>query len=703
MKKTILSIIATIGFVIAAIGQVNVSISANGPTTFCDGNNVQLTSSILPTSVYQYQWLQNGTNISGANSSSYTANTSGVYVLRVTDLSSNSYNSNSINVIENLLPAAPSIAYNSSAIICNGGSIDLTGNTSTNVSYQWYRNDSPISNATNNTYSATVDGNYKLMITDLITGCSNTSQNVLVGEMPYISDDTIFTYGNSTTIGLTSPNFSYSTLPESCSVDMSNASIVNTNIGASGGGRRQIICYGGALTVDGSGSNTFVVEYGGTLNGFGGGGSNTAYVKSGGIYNYNSGGGGGNIVYFEQGAIINSGGTQIIQCSSIGVTYPINTTDLCNNLTYLWSNGETSPTITVNPTKPTSYTVTVSNGSISCTDEVLVTPVQKTLITDANFQEAINTCLTTNPVDGLCSDSEYGAMSDWDVSQVTDMSEAFGEKYNFNGDISSWDVSSVTNMMWMFYVIYNQEASFNQDIGSWDVSSVTNMTGMFEGADAFNQDLSSWDVSNATTMNKMFWYADAFNEDIGSWDVSSVTNMRGMFYKALDFNQDIGSWDVSSVTDTRYMFKATHSFNQDIGSWDVSSVTDMSEMFMSANAFIQDLSDWCVSNIDSRPINFSNWYQLGQSNEPVWGTCPTLGVNDQYLTNISIYPNPTNDKLFIQGLSSISKVSIYNVLGKLVLTQTISKEIDVKQLSKGVYILKIIDEQKETVLKFIKD
>ena len=63
----------------------------------------------------------------------------------------------------------------------------------------------------------------------------------------------------------------------------------------------------------------------------------------------------------------------------------------------------------------------------------------------------------------------------------------------------------------------------------------------------------------------------------------------------------------------------------------------------------------------------------------------------------------TNDKLFIQGLSSSSRVSIYNVLGKLVLSQTISKEIDVKQLSKGIYILKIIDEQKETVRKFIKD
>ena len=34
----------------------------------------------------------------------------------------------------------------------------------------------------------------------------------------------------------------------------------------------------------------------------------------------------------------------------------------------------------------------------------------QTPITDANFQVAINACLSTNPVDGMCSDSEYGAM-----------------------------------------------------------------------------------------------------------------------------------------------------------------------------------------------------------------------------------------------------------------------------------------------------
>ena len=49
----------------------------------------------------------------------------------------------------------------------------------------------------------------------------------------------------------------------------------------------------------------------------------------------------------------------------------------------------------------------------------------KTTITDGNLQLAINTCLSTNSVDGMCTNSDYGAMPDWDVSSVTDMSYAF--------------------------------------------------------------------------------------------------------------------------------------------------------------------------------------------------------------------------------------------------------------------------------------
>jgi hypothetical protein len=132
-------------------------------------------------------------------------------------------------------------------------------------------------------------------------------------------------------------------------------------------------------------------------------------------------------------------------------------------------------------------------------------------------------------------------------------------------------------------------------------------------------------------------------------------------------------------------------------------VTDMSQMFRSARSFNQDISNWCVTKFASEPDDFSFDSPLTENNKPVWGTCPTASIDDQNQLDISIYPNPTNDKLFIQGLSSSSRVSIYNVLGKLVLSQTISKEIDVNNLQSGIYVIKIAEEQKEIVRKFIKN
>ncbi|MDG1423688.1 MAG: BspA family leucine-rich repeat surface protein [Flavobacteriaceae bacterium] len=193
-------------------------------------------------------------------------------------------------------------------------------------------------------------------------------------------------------------------------------------------------------------------------------------------------------------------------------------------------------------------------------------------VTDNTFFSAISECLSTNPVDGLCSNSEFGAMPDWDVSQVTNMHSAFKERINFNADISSWDVSNVTVMEWMFF----EANDFNQPIGNWDVSNVTNMVGMFYEAVVFNGDLSSWDVSSVTSMFGMFWYAHSFNQPIGNWDVSNVTNMNNMFssreQNPTDFSHPIGGWDVSNVTNMGGMFANAFYFNQDLSSWDVSQV-----------------------------------------------------------------------------------------------------------------------------------
>ena len=192
---------------------------------------------------------------------------------------------------------------------------------------------------------------------------------------------------------------------------------------------------------------------------------------------------------------------------------------------------------------------------------------------------------------------EYGEIYNWDVTNVTDMSNMLDPSSNFNGDISSWDVSNVTDMNMMFG--YNQ--SFNQDLSSWDVSSVTNMNSMFS-VSIFNGDISNWDMTNVIDISNMFAGNASFNGDISNWDVSSVTDMSTMFY-ATSFNQDISSWDVSNVTKMYSMFYEAASFNGDISNWDVSSVTNMSTMFHSASSFNQDISSWDISGVTSQMNN----------------------------------------------------------------------------------------------------
>ena len=110
---------------------------------------------------------------------------------------------------------------------------------------------------------------------------------------------------------------------------------------------------------------------------------------------------------------------------------------------------------------------------------------------------------------GDCTDCPQGAIGNWDVSRVTDMSDLFSGAKLFNGDISKWDVSRVTNMNRMFM----GATSFQGDLSTWDVSSVTDMTKMFSDAEAFNGDISNWDVSKVQSMTSMFADATAFEDN----------------------------------------------------------------------------------------------------------------------------------------------------------------------------------------------
>jgi surface protein len=196
-----------------------------------------------------------------------------------------------------------------------------------------------------------------------------------------------------------------------------------------------------------------------------------------------------------------------------------------------------------------------------------------------------------------------GDISQWDVSNVTNMDSMFGYSKKFNGDISQWDVSNVTNMEEMF--LFSQ---FNGDISQWDVSKVTNMNRMFWyettslNSFPFNGDISQWDVNDVTfkTIVGQEITRLGYKADLNHIDVSKVTNMEDMFsgshqVTGSQFNGDISQWDVSNVTNMRQMFLSSH-FNGDISKWDVSKVTNMDIMFYDSK-FNGDISQWDVSNV----------------------------------------------------------------------------------------------------------
>jgi surface protein len=224
------------------------------------------------------------------------------------------------------------------------------------------------------------------------------------------------------------------------------------------------------------------------------------------------------------------------------------------------------------------------------------------VIDDTNFQSVVNLWFD-NQVE---ANATYGHISDWNTSAVTDMSEAFKGRTEFNEDISSWDVRNVTNMAQMFTAAH----SFNQPVGNWEVSSVEKIFQIFNGAQAFNQSIQDWNVSAVKSFYGIFSGAHAFNQPIGNWDISSVTTLNRAFHGAHSFNQDISDWNTSHVRDMNQTFMGAEVFDQDISDWNVSAVTNFEEAFANADALSDANKILIHESFSSNPNWPYNWSDL---------------------------------------------------------------------------------------------
>ncbi|MDP4238574.1 MAG: glycosyl hydrolase [Bacteroidota bacterium] len=77
-----------------------------------------------------------------------------------------------------------------------------------------------------------------------------------------------------------------------------------------------------------------------------------------------------------------------------------------------------------------------------------------------------------------------------------------------------------------------------------------------------------------------------------------------------------------------------------------------------------------------------NWWEITKNEAP-------SKVEAVVENNISIYPNPVNDVLNIDTQQSISNIKILDSLGKVVYQGTNEKQVNTKNLSKGMYVVQL--------------
>lgn len=199
-------------------------------------------------------------------------------------------------------------------------------------------------------------------------------------------------------------------------------------------------------------------------------------------------------------------------------------------------------------------------------------------------------------LEGISPGSYNGVnISEWDTSDITDMSELFQNATTFNEDISQWDTSKVTSMKSMF----SGAISFNTLL-KWDVSSVIDFSDIFTGS-GYNRTL----VAKLTTQRNTNGNGLYPNHWGLNPNFKSILDQYACFYKPTtleilkaavnEYNNYLFA-SASNITEVN-----TSLFNDlNILFWDTSDITSMMDLFSGKTSEFMtliDISRWNTSRV----------------------------------------------------------------------------------------------------------
>ncbi len=334
----------------------------SGNTSFCDGETTQLTA----TGGQTYMWRNNyGALVS--NTSTVTLSEGGSYTVIATDEYACSA-TQPVNVVKKNLPVVSIVA--SSNEVCEGTTVSLGAGWSSGYTYHWN------TGSNNRQIEVTTSGVYVLEVT--ANGCTAAdSVEILVHSLPeiVISGDTIITEGETATVYATAAqavsyhwntgsNFNYINVTPAtttyytvdvtnvygCSSQKSFRIVVNTTPTIVG---NDAICVG---------DSTLLQAFGGVSYRWNDGVMTASrYVSAPGTY----------VVTVTNSAGYTATASKTISYYGVPTVSILGEQDLCkgenttltanNGVSFNWSTGASSQSITVSPSQNTTYSVTITD------------------------------------------------------------------------------------------------------------------------------------------------------------------------------------------------------------------------------------------------------------------------------------------------------------------------------------------------------